>query len=108
MAALDKDSGIPEHLVDHPAPDRNGTVAHSGALHADSTAMHVVEHTHERGGDMPGGVDAERRPASRAEPGIETGWKRVLALTALACMWTSAQAPLFLFGMFFLVLFFCS
>ncbi|KAK0656487.1 fungal trichothecene efflux pump [Cercophora newfieldiana] len=26
------------------------------------------------------------------------GFKRVLALTALACMWTSAQAPLFLFA----------
>lgn len=99
MAALEKDTVNTAHLVQHDSPGRDP----GGTIHptvANSAAPPVAELVWERNADMPHSADDERGiPAGAgAGAGAKIGLRRVLALAALACMWTSAQCPLFLFG----------
>jgi len=98
MAALEKDTVNTAHLVQHDSPRRDP----GGTIHptvAKSAAPPVAELAWERSADMPHSADDERGIPAGAGAGAKIGLRRVLALAALACMWTSAQCPLFLFGM---------
>lgn len=72
--------------------DANGTMAgiegHDGAMAMEGTTVRdtaVLTYAHEA--------------ASTDHGNIQSNARRWLALAALACMWTNAQAPLFMFGM---------
>lgn len=99
MGSPEKEGGNADHVVQTtPLDPSNGVSIKPASEQAVLTAPRRVEHAWEMPTGMPPSTDEEGAVNSVTMADNKMGLRRILALVALACMWTSAQAPLFLFA----------